>query len=56
MKRIVIDGDMFRRLVAGKEVEREGVTIILADIGFGIMRQYINSAQEEPLTDAQQAT
>lgn len=56
MKRIVIDGDMFRRLVAGKEVEQDGVKIILADIGFGIMRQSITSAQEEPITDAQQAT
>ena len=43
--RMVLATSDFYNLVQGKEVSWHGVTIILADIGFGVMRDAIDEAE-----------
>ena len=48
MSFIVIDGHNLNRLVHGETVEYiGGISIRLADIGFGIMRSYIDEAERD---------
>ena len=43
---ILINGEGFRKLVSGEEVEfAGGISIKLADIGFNVMRSYIDEAE-----------
>jgi hypothetical protein len=46
MKRIRLDEEHYKALVRGGEVTLvDGTKIILADIGFGLMRDHIASAE-----------
>ena len=47
MTMIGIDGLGFRKLVRGETLEIDGTKIILADIGFSIMRNCIDEAERE---------
>ncbi len=46
-KRIVLTVGSFARLVNGKEVEEDGVVLILEDIRFGVMIGIIEQQAEE---------
>ena len=48
MKRIVLDTEDFEKLTAGKIVSRDGVKIILSDIGWHNMITIIADNQKKP--------
>lgn len=45
-KQLVIDGATFQSLVSGEEVTKDGVKVILSDIGFDNMIRSINRAKQ----------
>ena len=47
MTKISLDQEDFERLVKGEAVSKGEVTIILQDIGFGIMEDAIQTAQDK---------
>lgn len=42
--RVVLDIDDFKALIRGKEIRKEGIRIVLSDIGFIFMAQEIRRA------------
>lgn len=48
-RRLALDLIDFAKLIAGQEVARDGVRLILSDVGFGFMREALDEAEAQSL-------